>query len=123
MDALLIFFLIALVACIVAFFIESYREVKRAKEYDNFIQSIKVGDVFVYKDEPDTKYTNPFDKKEDPSKIVVISGIKENGAGYKWVQYYYKHDNESGFHSVDFYDEIHSFVRYRKRINTEILEN
>jgi hypothetical protein len=123
MDAILIFLLIALVACIVAFFIESYREVKRAKEYDNFIQSIKVGDVFDYRDEPDTKYTNPFDKKEDPSRIVVISDIKENGAGYKWVQYYYKHDNESGFHSVDFYDEIHSFVRYRKRIQSKDVEN
>ena len=104
-------------------FIESYREVKRAKEYDNFIQSIKVGDVFYYRDEPETKYTNPFDKKEDPSGIVVISDIKENGAGYKWVQYYYKHDNKSGFHSVDFYDEIHSFVRYRKRIQSKDLEN
>lgn len=122
MDVLYIFLFIALAACIVVSVIESYREVKRAKEYDNFIQSIKVGDVFDYRDEPDTKYTNPFDKKEDPSKIVVISDIKENGAGYKWVQYYYKHDNKSG-HSVDFYDEIHSFVRYRKRIQSKDMEN
>ena len=116
MNGLLIFLLIALLACIVAFVIESYRDVKRSKEYDNFIQSIKVGDVFDHRDEPDTKYTNPFDKKEDPSRIVVITDIKENGAGYKWVQYHYKHYDVSEFPPVDFYDEIHSFVRYRKRI-------
>lgn len=123
MDVLYIFLFIALAACIVVSVIESYREVKRAKEYDNFIQSIKVGDVFDYRDEPDTKYTNPFDKKEDPSKIVVISDIKENGAGYKWVQYHYKHYSESEFPPVDFYDEIHSFVRYRKRIQSKDMEN
>ena len=123
MDAILIFLLIAIVACIVVFFIESYREVKRAKEYDNFIQSIKVGDVFDHRDEPDTKYTNPFDKKEDPSRIVVISDIKENGAGYKWVKYYYKKYFKPGREPSYFTDEIHSFVRYRKRINTENLEN
>ena len=116
MDAHSIFLLIALVVCIVVFFIDVYRDVKRAKEYDNFIQSIKVGDVFDCIDESETKDTNPFDKKEDPSRIVVISDIKENGAGYKWVQYHYKHYDVSEFPPVDFYDEIHSFVRYRKRI-------
>lgn len=123
MEAILIFLLIALAMCIVAFFIESYREVKRSKEYDNFIQSIKVGDVFDHRDEPDTKHTNPFDKKEDPSRIVVITDIKENGAGYKWVQYHYKCHTESEFPPVDFYDEIHSFVRYRKRIQSKDMEN
>ena len=115
MDAFLIVMIIALIVSIVVFLIESYKDVKRAKEYDNFIQSIKVGDVFDYRDEPETKYTNPFDK-EDPSRIVVISDIKENGAGYKWVQYHYKHYDVSEFPPVDFYDEIHSFVRYRKRL-------
>jgi hypothetical protein len=123
MDALLIFLYIALVACIVVFILESRKEFKKTKEYKAYIESIKVGDVFDCIYEPETKYTNPFDKKEDPSRIVVISDIKENGAGYKWVQYYYKHDNESGFHSVDFYDEIHSFVRYRKRIQSKDVEN
>lgn len=123
MDAFFIFMLIALIACIVGFLIDTYKEVKQAKEYDNYIQSIKVGDVFDYIDEPETKYTNPFDKKEDPSRIVVISDIKQNGAGYKWVQYHYKHYNESGIQPVDFYDELHSFVRHRKRICTKDLEN
>ena len=123
MDALFIILFIVVVACIVVFVIESYREVKRAKEYENYIQSIKVGDVFDHRDEPETKYTNPFDKNEDPSRIVVITDIKENGAGYKWVQYHYKHHTESEFPPVDFYDEIHSFVRYRKRIQSKDLEH
>ena len=123
MDALFIILFIVVVACIVVFVIESYREVKRAKECENYIQSIKVGDVFDHRDEPDTKYTNPFDKKEDPSRMVVITDIKENDAGYKWVQYHYKQYDESEFPPVEFYDEIHSFVRYRKRIYPKDLEN
>ena len=123
MCAFLIFLLIVISPCIGYFVIESYRESKQAKEYDNFIQSIKVGDVFDYRDEPETKHTNPFDKKEGPSRIVVITDIKENGAGYKWVQYHYKHYNESEFPPVDFYDELHSFVRYRKRIQSKNMEN
>lgn len=118
-----VFIVIAVMACIMVFILESRKEYKNTKEYNAYIESIKVGDVFDYRDEPETKYTNPFDEKEDPSRIVVISDIKENGAGYKWVQYYYKHNNESGFHSVDFYDEIHSFVRCRKRIWTKDMEN
>jgi hypothetical protein len=118
-----VFMVFVIMACIVVFILESRKEFKNTKEYKAYIESIKVGDVFDCIDEPETKYTNPFDKKEDPSRIVVISDIKENGAGYKWVQYYYKHDNESGFHSVDFYDEIHSFVRYRKRIQSKDVEN
>lgn len=123
MGVYFVFMAFAVVACIIVFIIESYKEFKRVKEYNAYIESIKVGDVFDCIDEPDTKYTNPFDKKEDPSRIVVISDIKENGAGYKWVQYHYKHYTESEFPPVDFYDEIHSFVRYRKRIQSKDVEN
>ena len=123
MDGLLIFLLIALVACIVAFVIESYRDVKRAKEYDNFIQSIKVGDEFGWQEEPDTIKTDPFVERDYSEKICVITDIKENGAGYKWVKYYYKKYITPGYKPTYFTEEINTFVRHRKRIQSKDLEN
>lgn len=123
MDAILIFLVIPLVACIVGFFIESYREVKRAKEYKAYIESIKVGDEFGWQEEPDTIKTDPFAEKDNSERICVIKDIKENGAGYKWVKYYYKEYFTPGHEPAYFTEEINAFVRYRKRINTENLEN
>ena len=123
MDAILIFLVIPLVACIVAFFIESYREVKRAKEYKAYIESIKVGDEFGWQEEPDTIKTDPFAERDNSERISVITDIKENGAGYKWVKYYYKKYLTPGHEPVYFTEEINTFVRHRKRINTKNLEN
>lgn len=119
METLLIFLLIALVACIVTFVIESYRDVKRSKEYDNFIQSIKVGDEFGWQEEPDTIKTDPFVERDYSEKICVITDIKENGAGYKWVKYYYKKYITPGYEPTYFTEEINTFVRHRKRISGE----
>lgn len=119
MGAILIFLLIALAMCIVAFVIESYRDVKRSKEYDNFIQSIKVGDEFGWQEEPDTIKTDPFVERDYSEKICVITDIKENGAGYKWVKYYYKKYITPGYEPTYFTEEINTFVRHRKRISGE----
>ena len=119
MGAILIFLLIALAMCGVAFVIESYREVKRSKEYDNFIQSIKVGDEFGWQEEPDTIKTDPFVERDYSEKICVITDIKENGAGYKWVKYYYKKYITPGYEPTYFTEEINTFVRHRKRSSDE----
>lgn len=119
-----VFMAFVVMACIVVFILESRKEFKNTKEYKAYIESIKVGDEFVWQEEPDTIRTDPFVEKEDNiEEMVVISDIKENGAGYKWVKYYYKKHLKSGYKPMYFTDEMHSFVRYRKRINTENLEN
>ena len=119
MDALLIFLLSALVVCIVVFILESRKEFKNAKEYNAYIESIKVGDEFGWQEEPDTIKTDPFAEKDYSEKICVIKDIKENGAGYKWVKYYYKKYLKPGHEPVYFTEEINTFVRHRKRISGE----
>ena len=121
MDALLIFLLSALVVCIVVFILESRKEFKNTKEYNAYIESIKVGDEFGWQEEPDTIKTDPFAERDNNERISVITDIKENGAGYKWVKYYYKEHLIPGYEPIYFTEEINAFVRYRKRINTEKL--
>lgn len=119
-----VFMAFVIIACIVVFILESRKEFKNTKEYKAYIESIKVGDEFEWQEEPYTIRTDPFVEKRDNSEnIVVISDIKENGAGYKWVKYYYKKHFKPGHEPSYFTDEMHSFVRYRKRINTQNLEN
>ena len=119
MDALLIFLLSALVVCIVVFILESRKEFKNAKEYNAYIESIKVGDEFGWQEEPDTIKTDPFAERDNNERISVITDIKENGAGYKWVKYYYKKYLKPGHEPVYFTEEINTFVRHRKRISGE----
>ena len=112
-----------IMACIVVFILESRKEFKNTKEYKAYIESIKVGDEFGWQEEPDTIKTDPFAEKDYSEKICVIKDIKENGAGYKWVKYYYKKYLTPGYEPTYFTEEINAFVRYRKRINTKNLEN
>jgi hypothetical protein len=119
-----VFMAFVVIACITVFILESRKESKNTKEYNAYIESIKVGDEFDWQEEPDTIRTDPFaEKRDNIERVVVISDIKENGAGYKWVKYYYKIYAKPGHEPAYFTDEIHSFVRYRNRINTKNLEN
>lgn len=123
MEVYYIFMAFAVIACIIVFILETRKEVKNAKEYKAYIESIKVGDEFGWQEEPDTIKTDPFAEKDNDERICVITDIKENGAGYKWVKYYYKKYLTPGHQPVGFTEEINAFVRYRKRIKTQNLEN
>ena len=112
-----------IMACIVVFILESRKEFKNTKEHKAYIESIKVGDEFGWQEEPDTIKTDPFAERDNSERICVITDIKETGAGYKWVKYYYKEYLTPGYEPTYFTEEINAFVRYRKRINTKNLEN
>lgn len=114
-----VFMAFVVMACIVVFILESRKEFKNTKEYKAYIESIKVGDEFGWQEEPDTIKTDPFAEKDYSEKICVIKDIKENGAGYKWVKYYYKKYFIPGYEPTYFTEEINTFVRHRKRINGE----
>ena len=118
-----VFMVFVVMACILVFILESRKEFKNTKEYKAYIESIKIGDEFGWQEEPDTIKTDPFAEKDNSERICVIKDIKENGAGYKWVKYYYKEYFTPGHEPTYFTEEINAFVRYRKRINTENLEN
>ena len=118
-----VFMAFVVMACIVVFILESRKEFKNTKEHKAYKESIKVGDEFGWQEEPDTIKTDPFAERDDSERICVIKDIKENGAGYKWVKYYYKKYLTPGYEPTYFTEEINAFVRYRKRINTKKLEN
>lgn len=118
-----VFMAFVVMACIVVFILESRKEFKNTKEYKAYIESIKIGDEFGWQEEPYTIKTDPFAERDDSERICVIKDIKENGAGYKWVKYYYKKYLTPGHEPTYFTEEINAFVRYRKRINTKNLEN
>lgn len=118
-----VFMVFVIMACILVFILESRKEFKNTKEYKAYIESIKVGDEFGWQEEPYTIKTDPFVERDNSERICVIKDIKENGAGYKWVKYYYKEYFTPGHEPTYFTEEINAFVRYRKRINTKNLEN
>lgn len=118
-----VFMAFAVMACTLVCILESRKEFKNTKEHKAYIESIKVGDEFGWQEEPDTIKTDPFAERDNSERISVITDIKENGAGYKWVKYYYKKYLTPGYEPTYFTEEINAFVRYRKRINTKNLEN
>lgn len=119
MEVYYIFMAFAVIACIIVFILELRKESKKTKEYKAYIESIKVGDEFGWREEPDTIKTDPFVEKDNDERICVITDIKENGAGYKWVKYYYKKYLTTEHEPVGFTEEINAFVRYRIRIYTQ----
>ena len=118
-----IFMAVVVIAWFLSFILESRKENKKTKEYNAYIESIKVGDEFEWQEDSDTIKTDPFVEEDYSKKICVIADIKENDAGYKWVKYYYKKYVIPGYEPTYFTEEINAFVRRKKRINTESLEN
>ena len=118
-----IFMAVVVIAWFLSFIFESRKEIKKTKEYNAYIESIKVGDEFEWQEDSDTIKTDPFVEEDYSKKICVIADIKENDAGYKWVKYYYKKYVIPGYEPTYFTEEINAFVRCKKRINTENLEN
>ena len=97
---------------------------QKARRYQEYIDSIRVGDIF----EPnfinirvgdifdsnfiEDLYDNPFEEEFDYSEYSkVIIDIKKNNKGETWVKY--KRLKDGG---VEFTDEIHRFVEYKKRV-------
>lgn len=86
---------------------------QEARRYQEYIDSIRVGDIF----EPnfvEDLYDDPFEEYQDMdfseySRIII--DIKKNNKGETWVKY--KRLKDGG---VEFTDEIHRFVKYKKRV-------
>ena len=86
---------------------------QEARRYQEYIDNIRVGDIF----EPnfvEDLYDDPFEEYQDMdfseySRIII--DIKKNNKGETWVKY--KRLKDGG---VEFTDEIHRFVKYKKRV-------
>lgn len=89
------------------------QERKSNKEHQQYIDSIKPGDVFAWDDRDERPYRNPFNDTDNSHLHTTIIDIKINEAGVKWVKYYY---TVNGSKSIWFTDELEDYLKYRYRI-------
>ena len=86
-------------------------DIKRTRRYREYIDSIKVGDIF----EPyfiEDLDDDPFKEKSDYSEYrKIIIDIKKNNKGETWVKY--KRLKDGG---IEFTEEMHRFVQSQKRV-------
>lgn len=109
---IIILFLGLGVPCSLAFS-QMHRERKSNKERQQFIDSIKPGDVFAWDDRDERHYRNPFDDTDKSHLRTTIIDIKTNEAGVKWVKYYY---TSYGSKNTWFTDKLEDYLKYRYRI-------
>lgn len=84
---------------------------RNARRYQEYIDSIRVGDIFepnFVEDLDDDTFAEKYDYTEY-SKIII--DIKKNSKGETWVKY--KHLKDGG---VEFTEEINRFVMNQKRV-------
>ena len=94
-------------------FSQVHAERKSNKEHQQFIDSIKPGDVFDWDDRDKRPYRNPFDDIDNSHLRTTIIDIKTNEAGVKWVKYHY---TSSGDGAIWFTDKLDDYLKYRYRI-------
>jgi hypothetical protein len=86
-------------------------DIQRTRHYREYIDSIKVGDIFEPKFIEDLNM-DPFDEVIDYTEYnKVIIDIKKNNKGETWVKY--RRLKNGG---VEFTEEIHRFVENQKRV-------
>ena len=109
-----ILFLGLVVPCILMFS-QVHAERKSNKERQQYIDSIKPGDVFDWDNRDVRPYRNPFDDPDDSLSTLrtTIIDVKTNEAGIKWVKYYY---TRSGPNCMWFTDKLDDYLKYRYRI-------
>lgn len=106
------------VPCIVMFS-RARRERKSNEEHQQFIDSIKPGDIFDWDDRDKHPYKNPFDDTDNSHLRTTIIDIKTNEAGVKWVKYCFTKNINYPNHGT-WSDEINNFLRCRTRISRRI---
>jgi hypothetical protein len=83
------------------------------KRYRKYLDSIKVGDVFLNEHKMSLKATNPFNKINEPDYHEVITEIKKNYRGITWVKFV---DANKQSHEED----ICTFVYGRRRVDVDV---
>ena len=107
-------FVIGLVIPCILGFSQVRRERKSKKEHQQYIDSVKPGDVFDWDNRDRRPYRNPFDEIDDFDHQLrtTIIDIKTNEAGVKWVKYYY---TINGSNSMWFTDKLEDYLKNRYR--------
>ena len=120
----LIIFVIILIFGIVTITTLDIRKArKREKDYQEYVDSIQIGDTFAHDDYMISDADDPFSENYsicafDPLQCVTIIDIKKNYNGETWVKYrYVKAFNDIYF---EWTDEIHHFLKHRTRLSKRI---
>ena len=91
------------------------QDIKSYVAHKNFINSVKIWDVFEFSPIDEDDNVNPFDEKINGERsYCTIIDIKESNYGIKYVQYVYGKNAE--WANTKFSDTLESFLRHRKRI-------
>ena len=95
---------------LVAAIIVCVKNCVKKRKYKKYLDSIKVGDVFVNEHKMNLTATNPFKKINPQDYYDVITEIKKNYRGITWVKYV---DANKTTHE----EEISTFVNHHKRVD------
>lgn len=96
---------------------------KQEKDYQKYVDSIKIGDTFGHNSFKFSDVDNPFSQNYgemefDPFYHATIVDIKKNHKGETWVKWCFTRKlNEP---HCEWTDEINDFLKYRTRINKRI---
>lgn len=104
-----IFIILVILIIVIGIVIHESKLIKNEKIYQRRIDSIIVGDIFELKIVDELRENPFYDEKESSKYRCVITDIKENLNGEKWVKF----RNNDG---VELTKEIHEFADRRKRI-------
>jgi uncharacterized membrane protein len=104
-----IFIILVILIFVIGIAIHESKLIKNEKKYQRRIDSIMVGDIFELKIVDELRENPFYDEKESSKYRCVITDIKENLNGEKWVKF----RNNDG---VELTKEIHEFADRRKRI-------
>ena len=93
---------------------------KHNMNYQKYVESVKIGDIFghdLFKfsdiDDPFSINYNTFGF--DPDHCVTILDIKKNNKGETWVKYCFTRNINRAY--GEWSDEINKFLKYRTRIS------
>lgn len=103
--------------------LNSKHDQKHEKNYQKYVESIKIGDTFGHNSFKFSDIDDPFNENYgasefDPYYRVTILDIKKNHKGETWVKYCFtRRLNED---HCEWTEEINDFLKYRTRISKRI---
>ena len=122
MTAIIIF---CIVICVSAICLPIIASIIESKQYNEYIKSIKPGDVFVHElfvfknpDDPfDARHDRSDDGCYDESFFTTILDIKENKNGEIWVKYCFNDNVAKYKNPPTFTESIDKYLKYRHRLD------
>ena len=122
MTAIIIF---CIVICVSAICLPIIASIIESRRYNEYIKSIKPGDVFVNElfvfktpDDPfDARHDRSDDGFYDESFFTAVLDIKENKNGETWVKYCFTRAINNYKNPIIFTKKLSNYLKYRHKLN------